>query len=263
MKKIKLITTHKKLLADTVTPVSIYLKLRDKFENPILLESSDYHGNDNSFSYICCEPLASFEVKDGVFKQSLPGSETETGNLAGKEVEQRLSAFAGAFEADTTEFKFINNGLFGYIGYDGVQYFENIPVSESKEDQYGIPDVLYNVYRFVIAVDHFKNELYIFEHAPEGSERKGLEAIENLVNNKNYPSYEFTTTEEEASNYTDEQFLDRVRAIGANYVLVCDNGRTAGLENGWIKQSLVEGAPLSGLTPIALSETPLRIFRVD
>ncbi len=207
MSKIKLITTHKKLLADTVTPVSIYLKLRDKFENPILLESSDYHGNDNSFSYICCEPLASFEVKDGAFKQSLPGSETETGKLAGKEVEQRLSAFAGAFEADTTEFKFINNGLFGYIGYDGVQYFENIPVSESKEDQYGIPDVLYHVYRFVIAIDHFKNELYIFEHAPEGAGRKGLEAIENLVNNKNYPSYEFTTTEEEASNYTDEQFL--------------------------------------------------------
>lgn len=62
---------------------------------------------------------------------------------------------------------------------------------------------------------------------------------------------------------TDEQFLDRVRAIGAEYVLVCDNGRTAGLENGRVKQSLVAGEPLSGLTPIALSETPLRIFRVD
>lgn len=208
MNKIKLITTHKKLLADTVTPVSIYLKLRDKYENPILLESSDYHGNEDSFSYICCEPIASFEVKDGKFKQSLPGQSTESGAVAGKEVEARLSAFAGAFEADTTEFKFINNGLFGYIGYDGVQYFENIPVSEGKDDQYGIPDILYHVYRYVIAIDHFKNELYIFEHSPEGESQKGLEAIENLVNNKNYPSYEFVTTDKEASNYTDEQFLD-------------------------------------------------------
>jgi len=210
MNKIKLNTTHKKLLADTVTPVSIYLKLRDKFENPILLESSDYHGNDNSFSYICCEPLASFEVKDGTFSQSLPGFDTLSGSIAGKEVEERLSAFAGAFEADTTEFKFINNGLFGYIGYDGVQYFENIPISEGKEDQYGIPDVLYHVYRYVIAIDHFKNELYIFEHCPEGQEEKGLGSIENLVNNKNYPSYEFRTTEKEASNYTDEQFLEMI-----------------------------------------------------
>ena len=208
MSKIRLITTYKKLLADTVTPVSIYLKLRDKFENPILLESSDYHGNENSFSFICCEPLASFEVKDGQYKQSLPGMDQETGSIAGKEVEERLSTFARSFETDAADFKFINNGLFGYIGYDAVQYFEQIPVSDDKTDEYGIPDVLYHVYRYVIAIDHFKNELFIFEHCPEGETAKGLEPIENLVNNKNYPSYQFSTTAEEASNYTDEQFLE-------------------------------------------------------
>ena len=53
-------TRHKKLLADTLTPVSIYLKLRDRFVNTLLLESSDYHGNEDSFSYICCDPVASF-----------------------------------------------------------------------------------------------------------------------------------------------------------------------------------------------------------
>ena len=55
-------TRHKKLLADTLTPVSIYLKLRDRFVNTILLESSDYHGNENSFTYICCDPVASFKL---------------------------------------------------------------------------------------------------------------------------------------------------------------------------------------------------------
>lgn len=208
MSKIKLTTTHKKLLADTVTPVSIYLKLRDKYENPILLESSDYHGNENSFSYICCDPIARFEVKDGAFSQSLPGGKVESGEIAGAEVEEKLNRFAGAFETDENEFKFINNGLFGYIGFDAVQYFEQIPVADNKVDEYGIPDVLYHVYRYVIAIDHFKNELFIFEHCPEGEEAKGIEAIVNLVNNKNYPSYEFATTGEESSNYTDEQFLE-------------------------------------------------------
>ncbi len=210
MAKIKLTTTYKKLLADTVTPVSIYLKLRDKYENPILLESSDYHGNENSFSYICCEPLARFEVKDGRFRQSLPGLEETSGTVAGVEAQERLSAFAGAFETDENEFKFINNGLFGYIGYDAVQYFEQIPVPEGKDDQYGIPDILYHVYRYVIAIDHFKNELFIFEHSPAGEEAKGLASIENLVNNKNYPSYDFITTGEEASNYNDEEFLGMI-----------------------------------------------------
>ena len=207
MNQIRLKTNYKKLLADTVTPVSIYLKLRDKFENPILLESSDYHGNENSISYICCEPLARFQVKDGQYSLSLPGQPLESGSLGGKEVEEKLGAFSEAFAVEESEFKFINNGLFGYIGYDAVQYFENIPVPEGKDDQYGIPDVLYHVYRYVIVIDHFKNELYIFEHSPEGEEPKGLASIENLVNNKNYPSYEFIATGEESSNLTDEQFL--------------------------------------------------------
>mgnify|MGYP001034785866 FL=1 len=207
MAKVKLNTNHKKLLADTVTPVSIYLKLRDKFENPILLESSDYHGADDSFSYICCEPIARFEVKGDQFKQSLPGSVTE-GEVTGKSVMTKLDEFVASFEVSENPFKFINNGLFGYIGYDAVQYFENIPVGNHQADEYGIPDILYHVYRYVIAIDHFKNELYIFEHSPEGSEPKGLGAIENLVNNKNYPSYEFTPAQKETSNYNDEEFLE-------------------------------------------------------
>ena len=64
--KYKLTTFNKKILSDTITPVSIYLKIRDKFPNSILLESSDYHGNENSFSYVCCKPLASISVKDKV-----------------------------------------------------------------------------------------------------------------------------------------------------------------------------------------------------
>ena len=203
---IKLKTNYKKLLADTVTPVSIYLKLRDKYENPILLESSDYHGADDSFSYICCEPIARFEVKDGMYNQHINGL-AESGRVSGNEAMARLDGFVGAFETEENPFKFINNGLFGYIGYDAVQYFENIPVADQKEDQYGISDVLYHVYRYVIAIDHFKNELYIFEHYPEEELPKGLEGIENLVNNKNYPSYEFQPNDDEQSNYTDAEFL--------------------------------------------------------
>ena len=58
-------TQFRKLLADTVTPVSLYLKLRDHFAYPMLLESSDYHGEDNTLSVIGLEPFASFEVNGG------------------------------------------------------------------------------------------------------------------------------------------------------------------------------------------------------
>lgn len=211
MSRIKLNTTYTKLLADTVTPVSIYLKLRDKFQHPLLLESSDYHGSENSFSYICCDPIASFEVMEGRFKQQLPGRDAEEKYVEGREVIEKLEAFAAYFEPAPHDHKFINNGIFGYIGYDAVQYFESIPVSAGKNNEYDIPDILYHVYRYVIAIDHFKNELYIFEHCPEGEESKGLESLVNLVNNKNYPSYEFHTSQAEESNYMDDQFLEMIQ----------------------------------------------------
>ncbi len=64
MKTFNLNTHYKQILADTITPVSVYFKIRDKFPNSLLLESSDYHGNDNSFSYICFNPIASIKVEN-------------------------------------------------------------------------------------------------------------------------------------------------------------------------------------------------------
>ena len=74
--KYQLKTDYKKILADTITPVSIYLKIRDKYPNSILLESSDYHGNENSFSYICCNPIASITLIDGEIIESYPDNKT-------------------------------------------------------------------------------------------------------------------------------------------------------------------------------------------
>ena len=81
MKTFSLYTHYKKILADTITPVSIYLKIRDKYPNSILLESSDYHANDNSFSYICFNPIASIKVENEIITQTFPdGSSTKTTN---------------------------------------------------------------------------------------------------------------------------------------------------------------------------------------
>ena len=77
MKKYKITTTSKKLLADTTTPVSIYLRLRDVFPNSLLLESSDYHSRENSLSYVCCEPIAGLVLNDGQLKKSYPDGSTE------------------------------------------------------------------------------------------------------------------------------------------------------------------------------------------
>ena len=113
MKKIKLETLYIRRLADTVTPVSIYLRLRDKFAGSILLESSDYHGNDNTFSYICCDPIASFAFDGQEVKQHWPDGKTSSVSLEEKsEVLQLLKNFRDAFDAPKSK-KYIETGLFG------------------------------------------------------------------------------------------------------------------------------------------------------
>ncbi len=76
MKKYRIRTRTKKLLADTITPVSIYLRIRDIYPNSLLLESSDYHGNENSYSFICVKSIASFEIDNGVATETYPDKNT-------------------------------------------------------------------------------------------------------------------------------------------------------------------------------------------
>ncbi len=206
MEKIVLKTTYRKMLSDQQTPVSIYLRLRDKYANSILLESSDYHGNDNSFSYICCQPIATFEVKGKRVMWQLPGKERMTKEVTdSSEVLLLLSDFANTFESDENPFKFINNGLFGYMNYDAVQYFEDLDLSDAQDD---IPDILYKVYQYVVTIDHFKNELYVFEHQPETEKStETIESLLSLIKSQNSPSYGFKVHGEERSNYDDEEFM--------------------------------------------------------
>ncbi|MEO6883275.1 MAG: anthranilate synthase component I family protein [Bacteroidia bacterium] len=212
-KKHTIYTQHKKLLADTYTPVSIYLKLRDKFANSILLESSDYHGNENSFSYICCEAIATFKVSENkIFTQFPDGSENTITIDSTISVPTELTAFSTQFESEKNDFKFIHNGLFGYINYDAVRYFETLEIPENTDEKTKTPDVLYHVYKYVIAINHFNNEMYLFEHSIQKNNfSDGLETLEKYIQNKNYSQYPFTIVGEEKSNYSDAGFLEIIR----------------------------------------------------
>jgi anthranilate synthase component 1 len=211
-KSYSITTRHKKLLADTLTPVSIYLKLRDRFVNTILLESSDYHGNENSFSYICCDPISSFKLNNDVVTQNYPDGTSESFTLAKrKDAVQALYGYAQSFVSGKSGFPFITNGLFGHMTYDAVTYFEDIEIQPTNAET-EIDQIFYQVYRYVIAINHFKNELYIFEHQyGETAEESGLEQMEGLIRNRNFPKYDFRITSEETSNVTDDEMRSVIR----------------------------------------------------
>ncbi|WP_028374498.1 anthranilate synthase component I family protein [Leeuwenhoekiella sp. MAR_2009_132] len=206
--KYTLKTFSKKILADTITPVSVYLRLRDKFPNSLLLESSDYRANDNTFSYICCKPIASITIQNERVKEVFPdGTTNETPITSETDVVGIIEAFAKKFETETNEQKFIQNGLFGYMSYDAVRYFENVQVSK-KEGALQVPDIYYAVYQNIIAINHFNNEAHIFSHTY--SEENNLDEIAQLLKIKSFAEYSFKLEGERKSLSTDEEFKDLV-----------------------------------------------------
>src|ERR1700742_4531066 len=208
MKRYKITTIQKKLLADTTTPVSIYLRLRDVFPNSLLLESSDYHSRENSASYVCCEPIAGFVLNDGILKITYPGGVEENYEAGGFDLISKINDFLAAFETDVNSSKMISNGLFGYFTHEAVEHFETIRLKKSDDQTRKIPVMQYHVYRYIIAIDHFKNELHIFQNQPDSQQvNGGIEKLEYLIKNKNFPEYHFQTKGEEKSALTSEEFM--------------------------------------------------------
>ncbi len=206
--KYQLTAYHKKILADTITPVSVYLKIRDRFPNSILLESSDYHANDNSFSYICFSPIAAITVENETIIEQFPdGSQKRTSIVPSTDVVAAIEGFGQNFIGGNSGFKFIDNGMFGYIAYDAVRYFENIKLVK-KPNSPAIPDLYYAVYKNIIAINHFKNEAYIFANCFESP--NNVDEIAQMLNVKNFATYNFTLDGASTSNLTDEEFKQLV-----------------------------------------------------
>ncbi|MDW3193300.1 MAG: anthranilate synthase component I family protein [Cytophagales bacterium] len=211
MQKFKISIRKRKLLADTITPVAIYLKIRDRFANSFLLESSDYHGEEDSYSYICCAPMASFEVNGGNVSVSLPdGQQTQSQISDDLNAVGHLRNFINSFEAPEAQAKHIENGLFGYMGYDAVQYFEDIEIS--GKDALEIPEIRYHFFKYVIALDHFKNECFIIENYLEKPNDEEFDEISDLIHQRNIPSFDFKKVGELTSNLTDAEFLENVKS---------------------------------------------------
>lgn len=210
MKEVKLQSSYKKLLGDTFTPIGIYLKIRDKFPNSILLESSDYHGDEHSFSYICCDPISTFIVDDNKIKLESPEEEFVKDINEPSEVIDALTDFSKSYKTDKFDFNFITEGIFGYSSYNAVQYFEDVKIQDFKDSDREIPEMIYHVYRNIIVFNHFNNELYIFEHKLE-NETSQLNTILSYIKKRSFPTYDFKLTSEETSNLTDGQFAEMVQ----------------------------------------------------
>lgn len=201
-------TYCKRLLSDLHTPVSIYLKVRDLFPESVLLESSDFHGNENSLSYIGLQPISRFSVAGETISRHYPDGRCEKTGTDTERVPEAFDRYLKqiSITGDHSE----ACGLFGYTSYDAVRYFENVDSASKPDSLSELPSMLYILYRYLIIIDHFKNELTLIELLSDG-QQPGANEIEAIIGNRNFASYDFTVTGKEQSTITDEQYRAMVR----------------------------------------------------
>jgi len=205
----KIKTYRKKILADTLTPVSIYQKIRDKYSNSVLLESSDYGANDNSYAYVCFNPISSFKVHNNLIEKKYPDNSTQQTKLTKTNlVVNELDDYFKIFQTEKSDTKFFENGLIGYINYDAVEHFENINFQE-KENDIKIPEIFYAFYSNIIIINVFNNEALLLHHS--FNQKNNLKEIEELLKSNKISKFDFHKSGNITSNLKDNEYVDLVK----------------------------------------------------
>ena len=209
MKKSQFTTVAKKRMADTVSPVSLYLKLRDLYPNTLLLESSDYHSKEDSFSFLCIDPLLTLSVKSFYAYWEMCDQILERRDLRRESLSKLFDKYTSSIVVNGAEDVSKYNGFYGYMTYETVQYFEQIALL-NKKNPAEIPDLQYSFYRFIIAINHFNDEMTILENIPQGSISR-LSEMEDVIDKPCFKKPSFQSVGEEVSNCSDEDFIDYVK----------------------------------------------------
>lgn len=213
MKKITITTQYKKMLSDVYTPVGIYLRLRDRFRDTILLESADNRTPENSFSFIGINAIAGIEISNYTSLEcKFPGKKPEKNDIKNvSDVPALLWDFMNSFDVVKPDEKVVTiaQSLFGYTTFDAVQFFETIKLKAQQQTP-EIPLMRYRLYQYVIVINHFKDEMYICENVIAGIESE-LQVVESLIKSKDVPAYPFKAMGEESCNMTNDEYMDMVR----------------------------------------------------
>jgi len=223
MERIKLRTSVKKMPADLFTPVGIYLRLRDRFRDTILLESTDHHTAENSFSFIAINAVGGIEIRtDRQVEFKYPTEGAQHLVVQQKSVPDLIWDYMQHYEVEAGEKELkMAQGLFGYTAYDAIPYFENIGFREREYDEQAkvdsflgksdaIPVLRYRLYQYVIAIDHHRDQLFLFENHVQGLSGD-LAAVEHIIHGRDLPQFPFRSVGSETSNLTDPDYLEMVR----------------------------------------------------
>lgn len=219
MKKIQLQSKVYKGLADFITPVMAYLKLRDHYSYPVLLESNDFTNKELCFSFLAMEPIISFSVQNQHIRMTTPYGQEQVPITGTNTVVETIYDFVRSVEIHYDQPYPYINGFFGHTNFEAVRHFDTLQFDEQKR-VLDLPDMVYHFYRFVLVFNHYKDEFYLVENLVEGATSRMDEVRQRLMS-RSYNTFPFVLVGETDSNLTDEEFRQLVR-LGKHHCQIGD-----------------------------------------
>lgn len=211
MKEVKIYSRTKEVLGDLITPVSIYLRVREQYSNSFLLESSDYHAKEGSISYVGFSPVAEYKVANGNVYKRFPDEEGVNEPLDGLDLRKDFIAFNACFKPQDEQAYYVKSGLFGFTSYEAVQAFEDIDFDSDKRADFDIPLMQYFCFKYVIAFDHYRNKIFIIENSGNPIDNDDdINAVESMIFASDVKLRPFKTNDVISSDFTDEEYREMV-----------------------------------------------------
>jgi anthranilate synthase component 1 len=192
------IPVTKTLLADTLTPVSAYLHLREKCNSSFLFESVEGGERFARFSFIGRDPVLLMKCKGKTTTILEHGTLVSRSENFFDLLEQTLKRFSYPSLPDLPRFA---GGLVGYIGYDAIRFIEDVP--ETVNDTLPFVDSILGLFTTVLVFDHLKHQITIINNVVVRKEIElqkqyeeaitGITATEKLLWSMNGTPNEFSS----------------------------------------------------------------------
>lgn len=178
---INLIPLVREFPADLETPVSVYLKLMDDSQPSFLLESVQYGEQLGRYSFIGVNPRGMITLHGREVTDSRRQTERSYTLPEGRDILDVLADELQQFKpAHVPGLPRLRGGAVGYLGYDVVRFFEQIPDTASTE--MGIPDAVFLLADTFVVFDHVRQKLMVITNARLNGRRGEPDVASAYVN---------------------------------------------------------------------------------
>ncbi|MFV1884900.1 MAG: anthranilate synthase component I [Balneola sp.] len=222
-KKYTAIPVYRRLLADVLTPVSLFLNIREGAEYPFLLESVEGGEQLARYSFIGRNPYQILRFDGTTTTLEKDGISKEIEGAYFDELKKLTTAYSEPF---LPELPRLTGGAVGFSAYDTFRLVENLP--NVPEDDLLLPEANWAFYDEIFAFDHVKHQVVliktVFTEEVDDLEsayelaQASLDKMEAAAMHTDYFRRDFQIHPESLKSNMDKSYFESIVEKGKRYI---------------------------------------------